>query len=395
MTFDEVLLLKVGETILKGQNRRSFEEQLLKNLRRALSPLGDWKITIAQSAVQALPCGEGADMDAAFARARRVFGFAGATRAARVPKEMPAILAGCAAYLRQELTFAHTFKCEAKRSDKTFPFRSPQLCEQAGESLLQEFPHLKVDVRQPDVTVYIEVREQHAFLHADQARGAGGLPVGSAGDAAVLISGGIDSPVAAWMMARRGLRLMAVHFASPPYTSERAEEKVHRLLSKVANYAGRIRLFVVPFTEYQEQIRERCPEELATLLMRRGMMRIAQTLALRENCGALITGESLGQVASQTMQALACTDSVTTLPVFRPLIGTDKDETVALARKIGTFELSILPYEDCCTVFTPRHPRTKPKPAALEAAEAKLELEPLMARALEHTVLHAIDGENR
>ncbi|MDR1927901.1 MAG: tRNA 4-thiouridine(8) synthase ThiI, partial [Oscillospiraceae bacterium] len=241
------------------------------------------------------------------------------------------------------------------------------------------------------VTVTAELRDQFAFLHADQLRGAGGLPVGSAGSAAVLISGGIDSPVAAWMMARRGLRLTAVHFASPPYTSQRAEEKVFRLLRQVAGYAGRVRLHVVPFTRFQEAIRANCPEELFTLIMRRAMMRLAEQLALREGCGALITGESLGQVASQTLQALVCTDGVTELPVFRPLIGMDKDDTVRMARQIGTFETSILPYEDCCTVFTPRHPRTRPKPQQLERAEAALRLDELTQEALAETRSVLID----
>jgi len=391
---DEVLLLKIGETVLKGQNRRTFEDQLIKNLKRALSPLGAWQFGISQSTVQAIPLSANMDMRRAHECALKVFGFAGVARAARVKKEMPAILDSSVAYLSDILLASKTFKCEAKRSDKSFPLKSPEICGLAGERILNAFPHLRVDVRRPDVTVYIEVRDQYAFLRADQARGAGGLPVGSAGDAAVLISGGIDSPVAAWMMARRGLRLTAVHFASPPYTSPRAEEKVRRLVGKVAAWAGRIRLVVVPFTEIQEQIRERCPEDLSTLLMRRLMMRLAERIARREHCGALITGESLGQVASQTMQALACTDAVTALPVFRPLIGTDKDETVALARKIGTFDISILPYEDCCTVFTPRHPRTKPRPAMLEQAELPLDLDTLMEHALDHTRTELIDGES-
>ena len=388
----EVLLLKVGETVLKGQNRRAFEEQLMKNLRRALEPYGSWQFNTSQSTVQAIAQDAGADMRRACEQARKVFGFAGVARAARVKKEMPVILESCTTYFNDILLGSSTFKCEAKRSDKGFPLGSPEICAQAGERILEAYPHLAVNVREPDVTITIEVRDQYAFLHADQARGAGGLPVGSAGEAVVLVSGGIDSPVAAWMMARRGLRLTAVHFASPPYTSPRAEEKVRCLLQIVAAWAGRIRLFVVPFTEIQEQIRQRCPEDLSTLLMRRIMMRIAEQIARRERCGALVTGESLGQVASQTMQALACTDQVTTLPVFRPLIGTDKDETVALARKIGTFETSILPYEDCCTVFTPKHPRTKPRPAMLEEAESLLDLDILTANALQGARMEMVDA---
>jgi len=372
---DEVLLIKMGELALKGLNRRAFEDQLVRNLKRQLSPLGDWQFSVSQSTLQAVPHSEGIAMDEAFICAERVFGIAGLSRAARVGKSMGEILAKAPEYFRETLSYVDTFKCEAKRSDKRFPLNSPEICAEVGGALLDAFPHLRVDVREPQATIYIEIRDQYAFLHADQQKGAGGLPVGTAGDAVLLISGGIDSPVAAWQMARRGLRLTAVHFASPPYTSARAEEKVHKLLSRVACWAGRIRLFVVPFTEIQEQIKDKCPEDLFTLVMRRVMMRCAEIVARRESCGALITGESLGQVASQTMQALACTDAVVHMPVFRPLIGTDKDEVVTLARKIGTFETSILPYEDCCTVFVPKHPRTKPKPEMLERAEAALELD--------------------
>ena len=389
---NEVLLIKMGELALKGLNRRSFEDQLVKNLRRQLAPLGSWQYNMSQSTLQAVPGGGGIDMDEAAARASRVFGISGYSRAARVKKDINEILAMAPAYFRDTLSCVNTFKCEAKRSDKAFPLKSPEICMEVGGALLDAFPHLTVDVRAPEATIYIEVRDQYAFLHADQQKGAGGLPVGTAGDAVLLISGGIDSPVAAWQMARRGLRLTAVHFASPPYTSQRAEEKVHKLLSQVADWAGRICLFVVPFTEIQEEIKEKCPEELFTLVMRRIMMRCAQKIALREGCGALITGESLGQVASQTMQALACTDAVVNMPVFRPLIGTDKDEVVQTARKIGTFETSILPYEDCCTVFVPKHPRTKPKPGMLERAEEALEMDRLIEEAIEGAKYYGIDG---
>ncbi len=390
---NEVLLIKMGELALKGLNRRTFEEQAVKNLRRALSPaLGSWQFSLSQSTLQAIPLQSDIDMNEAAARTSRVFGISGYSRALRVPKSMDEILAQAPDYFRDTLMQARTFKCEAKRSDKTFPLKSPQICETLGEALLTAFPHLEVDVRQPEVTIFTEVRDQYAFLHADQQKGAGGLPVGTAGDAAVLISGGIDSPVAAWYMARRGLRLTAIHFASPPYTSPRAEEKVRTLVSQVAGYAGKIRLFVVPFTQAQEEIRTKCPEDLFTLIMRRVMMRCAEQIALRENCAALITGESLGQVASQTLQALACTDSVVDMPVFRPLIGADKEDVIARAREIGTFETSILPYEDCCTVFTPRHPRTKPKPAMLEQAESALDLDMLVKRAVDEAVLYPIDG---
>ncbi|MCL2195739.1 MAG: tRNA 4-thiouridine(8) synthase ThiI [Oscillospiraceae bacterium] len=388
----EILLIKAGELVLKGNNRRTFEQQLVRNLRHALEPFGQWQFSLQQSTLQVIPANRHMDMHRAAARVGQVFGIAGYSRALRLPKSMDDILANCASYLDEQLVGARTFKCEAKRSDKTFALNSPQICAKVGEQLLNAFPHLKVDVHKPDLTVNIEVRDQYAFIHANQLRGAGGLPVGTAGDAAILISGGIDSPVAAWMMARRGLRLAAIHFASPPYTSQRAEEKVHKLLGQVAGYSGRIRLFVVPFTAIQEQIKTRCPEELFTLIMRRVMMQVAETIARRENCGALITGESLGQVASQTLEALACTDAATGMPVFRPLIGMDKDEAVQIARQIGTFDISILPYEDCCTVFTPRRPRTRPKLSLVEQAELALDLDTMIDEAVANTKYMAIDG---
>jgi thiamine biosynthesis protein ThiI len=376
---------------LKGLNRRAFEEQLRKDLAGRLRTLGEWEFTSAQSTLRVGPLrGKTSaaayaevDMDAAAEMVRRVFGIAAYARAAQTEKDMARILETAADYFVPHLSAARTFKCEAKRADKSFPLNSPQICAAVGERLLETFPHLRVDVLQPDVTVTIEVRDRYAFLHADQCKGAGGMPAGSAGSAAVLISGGIDSPVAAWMMAKRGLRLTGIHFASPPYTSPLAEGKVHNLLGEVAKYSGRIPLLVVPFTHIQEEIRRLCPEDYFTLIMRRMMMRIAEMLARREGCQALITGESMGQVASQTMEALASTDAVTSLPVFRPLIGSDKEEVVSLARKIGTFDISIQPYEDCCTVFTPRHPRTRPRRSAVEAAEAPLDVASLCAEAAE------------
>ncbi|MDR1734472.1 MAG: tRNA 4-thiouridine(8) synthase ThiI [Oscillospiraceae bacterium] len=390
---DEVFLLKIGELSLKGLNRRSFEDLLLKDLKRKLSPLGTWSFSIAQSAVAVAPMREGIDMDAAEARIAQTFGLAAYSRCARLPKRMDAILDWAPAYLEDSLRWARTFKCEAKRSDKTFPLGSPAICADVGEALLNAYPQLKVDVHHPDVVVNIEIREQYAFLHADQKRGAGGLPAGSAGDAVILISGGIDSPVAAWMMAKRGLRLTAVHFASPPYTSVRAEGKVHRLLGKVANYSGRIRLFTVPFTAIQEKLRDELPEDCLTLLMRRMMMRLAAQIAKQEHCHALITGESLGQVASQTLRALDCTDAVVDMPVFRPLIGMDKEETCVIARSIGTFDISIEPFEDCCTVFTPKHPKTKPKRAELEKLEAQIDWQSLIEQALAETQMRGINPE--
>ena len=297
-------------------------------------------------------------------------------------KELSAIAHAATTYLEQPLRRARTFKVEAKRADKRFPLTSPQLCAQVGEHLLKVYPHLSVDVHNPEVTVWVEIRDFAAYIHGPQLPGAGGMPVGTGGKAAILLSGGIDSPVAAYMMAKRGIELAAVHFASPPYTSERAELKVKTLLQQVGEYAGHTTLYIVPFTHIQEEIGRHCPEELFTLIMRRFMMKIASRIAEEKGCGALITGESVGQVASQTIGALQCTDAVATLPVFRPVIGMDKEEIIAIARWIGTFETSIQPYEDCCTVFTPRHPRTRPRVEELEQAEQKLPVEELIAEAI-------------
>ena len=385
----EIILIKNGELALKGLNRSTFEDMLVGNIRRRLKDLGNFEIRKSQSTIMVEP-GEDFDLEEACARIGKIFGIAGYSRAAAAPKEMEQMLAAAAEYLAPTLRAARTFKVEAKRSDKQFPLRSPEICAQTGGYLLRRFKNLSVDVHKPDFTVNIEVRDRDIFIHGPQVRGAGGMPTGSSGRGAVLISGGIDSPVAAWMMAKRGLALSAVHFASPPYTSPMAEKKVQDLLSRVAVYSGRIALFTVPFTEIQETIRDHCPEEFFTLVMRRMMMRIAGIVAQRDNCSALITGESLGQVASQTVYALGCTDAVAQMPVLRPLIGMDKDEIVRISRMIDTFELSSLPYEDCCTVFTPRHPRTRPTVEQLEKVEAAVDWGDMIQRAAENTKFRMI-----
>lgn len=367
----EIILVKNGELVLKGLNRSSFEDILIKNMRLHLEDMGEFKFTKSQSTIM-VEAPEGADLDEAAQRLGKVFGIAAYSRAAVCEKDMQKIIQTAREYLADELSLVSTFKVEAKRSDKKFPLKSPEICRELGGALLKSFHHLKVDVHQPDVTVTVEIRDNHAFVRGNNIKGAGGMPTGTSGRAAVLISGGIDSPVAAYMMAKRGIELVAVHFASPPYTSELAEMKVMDLLKKVSAYCGTITTYIVPFTEIQEAIRDDCPEEYFTLVMRRIMMRISNIIAENQNCRALITGESLGQVASQTIYALQCTDSVAKLPVFRPCIGMDKDEIIAVSRKIDTFETSIQPYEDCCTVFTPKHPRTRPKPEDVEAAEAKI-----------------------
>lgn len=378
----EIILIKNGELALKGLNRRTFEDILVKNMRRRLESAGKFKFTIAQSTVVAEP-EDGADLDEAVERLGKVFGIAGFSRAAAVEKNMDVILKSAEEYLAPQLLSARTFKVEAKRSDKKFPLKSPEICAEVGGYLLRKYPHLAVDVYEPDLVVNVEVRDSYAYIHGKQIKGAGGMPTGSAGKAALLISGGIDSPVAGYMMAKRGLELIAVHFASPPYTSERAEQKVHSLLKQVSKYSGRITLFVIPFTETQERIKDDCPEEIFTVIMRRMMMRVAQIVAAKQGAGALITGESVGQVASQTMPAIACTDKVCEIPVFRPLIGMDKDEVVAISRKIDTFDISILPYEDCCTVFTPKHPKTRPTVDYVEACEKALDIDRLVSEAVE------------
>ena len=388
----EIILIKNGELALKGLNRRTFEDMLIKNMRRRLEPVGKFKFTVAQSTIVAEPEDEQTDLDEAVERIGKVFGIAGFSRAAAVEKDMDVILRSAEEYLAPQLLTARSFKVEAKRSDKKFPLNSPQICAKAGEYLLEKFSHLTVDVHTPDLVVNIEVRDAYAYIHGKQIKGAGGMPTGSAGRAALLISGGIDSPVAGYMMAKRGLELIAVHFASPPYTSERAEQKVHSLLKQVSKYSGRIGLWVVPFTETQELIKDNCPEEIFTVIMRRMMMRTAQIIAKRENAGALITGESVGQVASQTMPAIACTDAVCEMPVFRPLIGMDKDEVIAISRKIDTFDISILPYEDCCTVFTPKHPRTRPTLEYVEECEKALETDRLSRECAENARFVAINA---
>ncbi len=386
----EIILIKNGELALKGLNRATFESVLVKNIKRRLHDLGHFVINRSQSTITIEPTEPSFDMDEAVDRLRRVFGIAAFQRAAAVEKRMDAILETASTYLSEDMAGISAFKVESKRSDKTFPLTSPQISAEVGGKLLEAFPHLHVDVHHPEKIVTVEIREHAAYIHCDQIKGAGGMPVGTGGKAMLLISGGIDSPVAGWMMSKRGIVLDAVHFASPPYTSPQSEMKVHDLLEQVARYSGDIGLYTVPFTEIQEQIRDNCPEALFTLVMRRFMMRIAERIARREKCDALITGESVGQVASQTVLALGCTDAVATLPVFRPLIGMDKDEIIVRARQIETFDISIRPYEDCCTVFTPRHPRTRPSLSLVEAAEQKLDVETLVSRAAQNAKFEII-----
>ena len=390
----EIILIKDGEIVLKGLNRRQFEDVLKKNIRIALQGLGSFAITSAQSTIAVKPLGDDIDLDEACARIGRVFGIVSFSRAALCEeKSMESVLATAPVYLEKQLRAAKTFKVEAKRSDKKFPLKSPEICRELGGVILSKYRHLTVDVHHPDVTVYVEIRDHGAYVHADPIRGAGGIPVGTGGKAVVLISGGIDSPVAAYMMAKRGVKLTAIHFASPPYTAMRAEEKVVRLLQKVSRYAMPMTMYTVPFTKIQEKLRDDCPEELFTIIMRRLMMEIAQRIARDHDCAALITGESLGQVASQTIGALNCTDDAADMVVFRPLIGMDKQEIIDIAYKIDTYETSIEPYEDCCTVFTPRHPRTKPILRFVREAQERAGFEPLIEEAIQNLKVTRIDPE--
>ena len=378
----EIILVKNGELALKGLNRSQFEDTLVRTLKRRLADLGPLAVAKAQSTITIEPLEDNYDYDEALARVGRVFGIAGYSRAAVCEKDITDLCTRGVAWLKPLLAEVRTFKVESKRADKTFPLTSPEISRELGGAILAACPRLKVDVKAPDVVVVAEVREGGIYLRAGQKPGAGGMPTGTGGRAAILLSGGIDSPVAAWMMAKRGIELFAVHFASPPYTGPLAEKKVVDLLGQVSRWSGPVTLAIVPFTAIQEQIRDHVPEEYFTLVMRRFMMKIASRPAAQKGCGALITGESVGQVASQTLAALQVTDRASELLVLRPLIGMDKEEIVRIARRIDTFDLSILPYEDCCTVFTPRHPRTRPTEEAVLAAQRDLDEEALIADAL-------------
>ena len=368
----ELILAYQGEMTLKGLNRGKFEARLAKTIRWWLEPLGKFKVYQAQSTVFIEPKEDGLDMDEAFRRVSHVFGIVKLSRAVECPKDFAAICETAEAYLGETLRGIRTFKVEAKRADKTYPMKSPEICRELGAYLLDKHHHLRVDVHNPQLEIMVEIRDYAAYVHGPKVEAAGGLPVGTSGRALNLLSGGIDSPVAAWCMARRGLALHHIHFASPPYTSLRAKLKVRDLARELVEYTGNCTLFVVPYTKPQEYIRDKAPDVLFTVLMRRSMLRIANQVAKKLELQALITGESLAQVASQTMAALACTDQAQDLPVLRPCIGMDKIEIINISRKIGTFETSIEPYEDCCTIFTPPHPKTNPTLDEILAAEAAM-----------------------
>ena len=378
----EIFLLKLGEVVLKGANKRQFEDKLRQNVRRRMKPYGKFDVYIMQSTVYVEPIDEEADVDGAWDACHAVFGLVSLCRSRACDKNMESIYQTIEEYLGDDLDCADTFKVESKRSDKNFPLTSIGISQEIGGRLADAHPNCKVDVHHPAYTVHVEVRDLAAYVHGPAEPGAGGLPTGVGGRAMCLLSGGIDSPVAAYMMAKRGVEIEAVHFFSYPYTSELAKNKVMELARLVTRYCGRMTVNIVSFTKIQEAIRDNCAEEFFTLIMRRFMMEISQRLAQNDGCGALITGENLGQVASQTMQAMAVTGAVVDMPIFMPLVGMDKEEIVTIARKIGTMETAILPYEDCCTVFTPKHPKTKPTLGQLIHAEEKLNREELIQEAL-------------
>ena len=389
----EIVLVKYGEMALKGQNKYSFEDILLKNIKRRLKSLGKFLYSCAQSTIYIEPEENSIDLDDVIDRLTRIFGIAAICRACVCEKDFADIQTKAVEYLRETLEETKTFKVDAKRADKKFPMKSPEICRELGGILCEKFENLSVDVHDPELTVTVEIRDRYAYVHAGRIKGAGGLPLGSSGKALLLLSGGIDSPVAGYMMAKRGVRIAAIHFVSPPYTSDRALLKVEELCQKMTAYCGDIAFYCVPFTEIQEQLKMRCPQEYFTILMRRLMMLIAQEIAKKEEALALITGESVGQVASQTMQAMVCTDAVCRCPVFRPLIGMDKTEIVEIARKIDTFEISIQPYEDCCTVFTPKHPKIRPRLEDVEKAQEKGNFEELVAKAVAGTEMKLFKTE--
>ena len=379
----DIILLKQGEIVLKGQNKRDFEQRLINNVKYRLGKVGRFKVYAMQSTLYAEPQGD-LDMDAALEAAKKVFGALSVTRAAACEKDKDAIIKTASKYLASELTAAKSFKVESKRSDKRFPMGSIELSQYVGGALHDKFPHLKPDMQNPELTVHIEVRDLAAYVHGPALKGAGGLPLGTGGRMVTLLSGGIDSPVASYMIAKRGVQLIPVHFYSFPYTSVLAKEKVTKLADCLTDYCGRLKVDFVSFTKIGEQIRELCPEGLLTVLMRRFMMRIAERIALENGCTAIVTGDNLGQVASQTAEALAVTEQCVDIPVLRPLIAMDKIDIIDIARKIETYETSILPYDDCCTVFTPKRPKTKPKLEDVLEAEALLDVEALIEEAISY-----------
>lgn len=402
----KVILVRYGEIILKGLNRPVFEDKLMANIRKSLYGLGKIEVIRSQARIYIEPLAENYDFDRAITKLVKVFGIVSVSIVFKIPSDFEEIknyslelakkqvdkLIQSGSQKDNSANIASlnstqgivSFKVEAKRGDKRFPMQSPEICIELGGYLLENIPALRVDVHKPDFTFYVEVRES-TYIYCEIISSNGGLPIGTNGKGMLLLSGGIDSPVAGWMLAKRGMEIEAVHFYSYPYTSERAKDKVISLAKILSRYCYRIKLHIVPFTEIQLEINNKCPEDQLTIIMRRAMMTIAEQIAVKNGAQALITGESLGQVASQTVQGLAVTNAIVKMPVFRPLIGMDKNEVIEIARKIDTFETSILPYEDCCTVFVAKHPKTKPKLEEIVEHEAGLQLEGMIEKAINDT----------
>lgn len=380
----KLYIVRCGEVALKGMNRPYFERVLLERVKKAIECYEDteanWKDGLMFVRVP-----HGADEDEVISKCVRVFGVASVSPAVQAPKEMNDIGRLASEFMKEIIAEEKikTFKVRAKRADKTFPIESPEIARQVGGMVLKECKVLEVDVHRPDVELCVDVRREAAYIYRDKVKGFGGLPLGTNGKGLILMSGGIDSPVAAFMMAKRGMSIEAVHFHSYPYTSQRAQEKVEELVKVLAGYMGRVRMHVINLLPIQEQIVKNCPEDETTLLVRRFMMRIAEKIAEKNECMMLITGEDLGQVASQTAEALVVTDNVVSMPVMRPLIAMDKVDIMDKAREIGTYDISIQPYEDCCTVFLPKHPVTKPKLPRIEKSESKLDVDALVNAAVE------------
>lgn len=373
----DVLLVRYGEVFLKGANRPHFLKVLNDNVKKAVKPIGG-RVWMSDSRIYV---SDFDDLQECISRVTKVFGIYSVSPAVEMEKDLEAISEKAIEMMRGK---EGSFKVFGRRSDKSFPLNSMEIGMEVGGRVLQSNPKLWVDVHKPQHRLNIEIRD-NAYLCVEEIMAVGGLPMGTGGKAALLLSGGIDSPVAGYQLMKRGVRCCAIHFQSPPYTGELARDKVMQLAKKLADYAGGMRVYLVPFTKCQLEIHEKCPDGLGTLITRRFMMRIAEKIARDYGAQALITGESLGQVASQTMEALGCTDAVVSMPVFRPLIGMDKTEIMAVAQKIDTFETSILPYEDCCTVFTPRHPVTRPKLSTMPDAERKLDVDALVDEAVAAT----------
>ncbi len=380
----DIIMIKCGELILKGNNRAKFEDRLVKNIKNAIRSYGDFHVWKEQATMFVEAADVESDLETVIEPIQKVFGIIKLSPAWRAEKSIDGIVQAALANCT-ELQDAHTFKVDAKRADKKFALTSPEICMEAGGRLLSAFPNLKVDLHHPEVTVHVDVRQDSAYVYSKEYKGSGGIPTGTSGKGMLLLSGGIDSPVAGWMMAKRGMELEAIHFFSYPYTSERAKEKVIDLAKILKQYTGTLKLYIVPFTELQLAMVEHCPGDQITILIRRAMSRIAQKICLKSGSLALITGESLGQVASQTLHSLVVTNEVAEIPVLRPLIGLDKEEIIQYARRIGTYETSILPYEDCCTIFVPKHPETKPKLEKIRLSETKFDMEQLIQKAVEET----------